>query len=169
MKRNLLALLLLIIFLIPISVSAHQGRTDENGGHYVDRTGEYHYHHGYPAHDHYDMDGDGDKDCPYTFKANTNSNNKSNTKENSSASNNTANSSINKAKDSQSIQQKNTKTFLDYALYVFCSLSASFVALVLCFGFSLVIDKRSGRIVSIIIAILSTVSIFIWFYDLILQ
>ena len=34
-------------------------------------TGEYHYHHGYSAHDHYDMDGDGNVDCPYDFNDQT--------------------------------------------------------------------------------------------------
>ncbi len=29
---------------------AHAGRTDAYGGHYDNETGEYHYHHGYPAH-----------------------------------------------------------------------------------------------------------------------
>lgn len=52
---------------LSVTVSAHPGSTDEDGGHYVDGTSEYHYHHGYPAHDHYDIDGDGDKDCPYNF------------------------------------------------------------------------------------------------------
>ena len=31
---------------------AHSGGTDSNGGHYDRSTGEYHYHHGYPAHQH---------------------------------------------------------------------------------------------------------------------
>ena len=60
---------------IVLSVSAHPGRTDSNGGHYNRSTGEYHYHHGYSAHDHYDMDGDGDIDCPYDFRDRTTSNN----------------------------------------------------------------------------------------------
>lgn len=46
---------------------AHSGRTDSQGGHYDSETGEYHYHHGYPAHQHYDIDGDGKPDCPYDF------------------------------------------------------------------------------------------------------
>jgi hypothetical protein len=54
----------------------HSGRTDGYGGHYDNSAGEYHYHHGYSAHDHYDMNGDGIADCPYTFKDNTS--NKSN-------------------------------------------------------------------------------------------
>lgn len=46
---------------------AHSGRTDSQGGHYDSETGEYHFHHGYPAHQHYDIDGDGIPDCPYEF------------------------------------------------------------------------------------------------------
>ena len=46
---------------------AHSGRTDSQGGHYDSETGEYHFHHGYPAHQHYDIDGDGKPDCPYDF------------------------------------------------------------------------------------------------------
>lgn len=56
-----------LIFSLITSASAHTGGTDSNGGHTDSETGEYHYHHGYPAHDHYDMDGDGDIDCPYDF------------------------------------------------------------------------------------------------------
>ena len=52
---------------LTLSVEAHSGRTDGAGGHYNRSTGEYHYHHGYSAHQHYDIDGDGKKDCPYTF------------------------------------------------------------------------------------------------------
>jgi hypothetical protein len=67
-KKLYIAAMLLICFLLAaLQVFAHPGRTDENGGHYVGGTSEYHYHHGYPAHNHYDMDGDGDKDCPYNF------------------------------------------------------------------------------------------------------
>jgi hypothetical protein len=55
-----------------ISGSAHSGRTDARGGHRNHSTGEYHYHHGFPAHDHYDINGDGTKDCPYNFEDRTN-------------------------------------------------------------------------------------------------
>lgn len=34
------------------TVYAHSGRTDSSGGHYDRSTGEYHYHHGHPAHQH---------------------------------------------------------------------------------------------------------------------
>ena len=83
MKKICIAALLLICFLLAtLQVFAHPGRTDEDGGHYVAGTSEYHYHHGYPAHDHYDMDGDGDKDCPYNFadKTGWNSGNSTTTK-----------------------------------------------------------------------------------------
>lgn len=66
MKKRLLTLLLCLFLLCP-SALAHGGKTDANGGHYDRSTGEYHYHHGYPAHQHYDMDGDGVADCPYDF------------------------------------------------------------------------------------------------------
>lgn len=66
MKKTLL--ILVAILLISSNSYAHGGRTDENGGHTDHSTGEYHYHHGYAAHDHYDMDGDGDLDCPKTFQ-----------------------------------------------------------------------------------------------------
>lgn len=72
----------------------HSGRTDGNGGHYNHSTGEYHYHHGYPAHDHYDINGDGIVDCPYSFKDNTS--NKSSTSKSESKTNNISKSSENK-------------------------------------------------------------------------
>lgn len=57
----IMALLLLTV------ASAHPGRTDSHGGHYDSETGEYHYHHGYEAHQHTDLDDDGIPDCPYDF------------------------------------------------------------------------------------------------------
>lgn len=70
MRRFLSLLLLLSLLVVP--VLAHPGRTDSNGGHYDRSTGQYHYHHGYSAHQHYDMDGDGIPDCPYNFRDATN-------------------------------------------------------------------------------------------------
>lgn len=58
-------LTLFLFMLLSITVLAHPGRTDENGGHYDNSTGEYHYHHGYPAHQHENGV------CPYDFKDNT--------------------------------------------------------------------------------------------------
>lgn len=74
----------------------HQGKTDSNGGHYDHSAGEYHYHHGYPAHDHYDMNGDGIVDCPYNFKDKTS--NKGSTSKSESKTNNFTESSNNSVK-----------------------------------------------------------------------
>lgn len=56
-----------LILLLTMTVAAHPGRTDGRGGHYDSETGEYHYHHGYEAHQHTDLDDDGIPDCPYDF------------------------------------------------------------------------------------------------------
>lgn len=62
MKKMLsIIIILLLVCCFPISVFAHQGRTDENGGHYVRDTGEYHYHHGFPEHQHENGI------CPYEY------------------------------------------------------------------------------------------------------
>ena len=54
MSKRLIFLFLTIwlVFLLPINAYAHPGKTDGSGGHYNHSTGEYHYHHGYPAHQH---------------------------------------------------------------------------------------------------------------------
>jgi hypothetical protein len=52
---------LLVLFLFVGAAFAHPGKTDSNGGHKNHSTGEYHYHHGYSAHQH--IDGM----CPYDF------------------------------------------------------------------------------------------------------
>lgn len=51
----------LALVLCTVLVAAHSGGTDSKGGHYNHSTGEYHYHHGYPAHQH--TGGV----CPYDF------------------------------------------------------------------------------------------------------
>lgn len=52
MKKHLVLILALLtlLWVCAIVVSAHSGRTDENGGH--SGTVKYHYHHGKPAHQH---------------------------------------------------------------------------------------------------------------------
>lgn len=50
MKQKLL--LLFLLFLLPVVALAHSGGTDSKGGHYDRSTGQYHYHHGYSAHQH---------------------------------------------------------------------------------------------------------------------
>ena len=49
----------LVLFGFNFIVCAHSGDTDAQGGHHNYSNNEYHYHHGYPAHQH--KDGN----CPY--------------------------------------------------------------------------------------------------------
>ena len=73
--KRILSAALTLLFVFPLlTVSAHPGRTDKQGGHTDADTGDYHYHHGYPAHDHYDIDGNGLIDCPYDFDDKTGEN-----------------------------------------------------------------------------------------------
>ena len=58
--RSLFLVTLLSLVCLTLAF-AHPGKTDASGGHYDHSTGEYHYHHGYPAHQH--IDGE----CPYDF------------------------------------------------------------------------------------------------------
>lgn len=72
MKRFIFPVAALVLCSALLFISyAHSGKTDIQGGHNNSSTGEYHYHHGYPAHQHSDMDGDGTVDCPYTFEETT--------------------------------------------------------------------------------------------------
>ena len=73
MRLHKLLFALTLFLCLSAVVSAHPGRTDSDGGHIDHSTGEYHYHHGYPAHQHRDLDDDGDLDCPYSFKDKTGS------------------------------------------------------------------------------------------------
>ena len=62
MKKALCIIVATIyIFSFAVLCFAHSGRTDSSGGHKDSSTGEYHYHHGYPAHQH--KNGN----CPYNF------------------------------------------------------------------------------------------------------
>lgn len=76
MKRILLLIISICMALaVTGSAFAHPGRTDSQGGHTDRSTGEYHYHHGYPAHQHEDRDGNGIKEyCPYNFNDKTGAN-----------------------------------------------------------------------------------------------
>ena len=64
-KISLILMLIVVIILGScVAVFAHPGKTDSDGGHFDRSTGEYHYHHGYPAHQH--KNGT----CPYDFDNN---------------------------------------------------------------------------------------------------
>ncbi len=62
MIKKIVMLLTLLILFLPFSVFAHPGRTDGAGGHYDNSAGEYHYHHGYSAHQH------NNGECPYDYE-----------------------------------------------------------------------------------------------------
>ena len=65
-KISLILMSIVIIILGScVAVFAHPGKTDSNGGHFDHSTGEYHYHHGYPAHQHENGT------CPYNKKSTT--------------------------------------------------------------------------------------------------
>lgn len=66
MRKWLIVLIMVMLMTTP--ASAHPGRTDGSGGHYDRSTGDYHYHHGYGAHDH--VDGV----CPYDYDDKTGEN-----------------------------------------------------------------------------------------------
>lgn len=104
MKKNLIifCIVTMCVLLFSIFATAHPGKTDSNGGHINHSTGEYHYHHGYPAHSHYDMDEDGIRDCPYDLDDKTNHNSSSGNSSNSSDQNN-------KTSNSTSISESNTQ------------------------------------------------------------
>lgn len=59
--KSILLLLVIALLMGGASSAAHSGRTDKNGGHRDSSTGEYHYHHGYPAHQHENGV------CPYNY------------------------------------------------------------------------------------------------------
>ena len=82
-KIIILVVTILCVVMMSFSVFAHPGSLDDNGGHYDHSTGEYHYHHGYPAHSH-----EGGT-CPYDFNDKTDrSYHKSNSQKESSSSKN---------------------------------------------------------------------------------
>lgn len=66
--KPIIIVLVTVILTTPLSCLAetylHSGSTDSQGGHYDHSTGEYHFHHGKPAHDH--INGV----CPYETLSN---------------------------------------------------------------------------------------------------
>lgn len=62
MRKQIVVFLSVLISLLLCSISfAHPGNTDYAGGHFDWSTGEYHYHHGFPAHQHENGI------CPYDY------------------------------------------------------------------------------------------------------
>ena len=82
-----------LILVIGIVSYAHPGKTDANGGHTDNSTGEYHYHHGYPAHQH-----TGGK-CPYDYHNNESSSSSSGSNSSSGGKNYGSSSSENSSNE----------------------------------------------------------------------
>lgn len=127
--KKVVSLCVLFIFLLLPSIAmivyAHPGGTDGNGGHYNRSTGEYHYHHGYSAHDHYDMNGDGVVDCPYDFDDQTrNSRNSSN---NSNSKRSTTNQEVARETKTKSTKSNYTDTFSKVFLSLFVLFPVAFL------------------------------------------
>lgn len=66
--KPIVVLFMVAVLLICAPSAAHPGSTDEDGGHRDSSTGEYHYHHGYPAHQHENGV------CPYEYDDKTGQN-----------------------------------------------------------------------------------------------
>lgn len=101
MKRKVaifFAALLITSLSTSVVVHAHTGGTDSQGGHHNRSTGEYHFHHGYPAHQH--TNGV----CPYNFDDKTGAN--SGDSENAAVKSTQASTS----KTSSSSKEVNTKS-----------------------------------------------------------
>ena len=128
MERKMLSLMLVVMLGVPALL--HGGRTDSNGGHYDHSTGEYHYHHGYGAHDHYDMDGDGYVDCPYDFDDQTDHNH-----DYSNGSNGTKdNDNYVERPDDHAEFEYPEMTFWDIVSNIFSTIICSCGVLLICWG-----------------------------------
>lgn len=129
MKR---LLVLVLALLLSLPVLAHSGRTDSDGGHYDRSTGEYHYHHGYSAHQH---EGG---ECPYDFDDRTGESSGTSSSGSSSSS-----SSSEEAEEEPEEEEEEhpfwafLKGFFKVVLYIFLGI----VALFLIVGFFSLFDR----------------------------
>lgn len=165
MKKVLFVIsIIVLITSIALCVSAHPGRTDGSGGHTDHSTGEYHYHHGYPAHDHYDMDGDGDLDCPYDFDDKT---------DHSSSVGDVAESGNSSQYDKDAEDPVNTDqesapiTFLDVLEAMLLGLLPAigiffFSAYLLSYIFFIFLDESQGCAVAIISGLVISLVAYVW-------
>lgn len=127
MKKIFCFFILLIVIFLSFSASAHSGKTDSDGGHWDNNTGEYHYHHGYPAHQH--TNGE----CPYDFKDNIKHTEKSNYNYNYSYTTTTATTTANKSSSSDAD--------ISETIYLICAVSV-FLSFALVEFFLLVKNKE---------------------------
>lgn len=92
--------LLAVLLLLASPALAHSGRTDSQGGHYNRSTGEYHFHHGYPAHQH------PNGVCPYSTSADTSTTTSTKSSTKSSTKTGSKSSTKTSAKDDSSSNSK---------------------------------------------------------------
>lgn len=145
MKKNIIVPIFIFIVanLLLVIAFAHGGSTDFRGGHYDRSTGEYHYHHGYSAHDHYDMDGDGIVDCPYNFDDKTDHSN------NGDAEGNKTDKFYESANGSSSSENVDTQKELSFWDVV--------VMILEIIGFSILISSQSAFLCWMIVGIIKII------------
>jgi len=130
-KRYILILIVpILICLTVLQTSAHQGRTDGKGGHTNSATGDYHYHHGYPAHNH------PGGICPYEYDDKTNHNSGSNT--------NSSNSSAVGDSNSANLSNKNNAVYIEEVASWILTIS-SIIALITYFLGKWLNDTSDGK------------------------
>ena len=156
MRKRIILFSIILIMILSVPIFAHPGRTDGSGGHTDSDTGEYHYHHGYPAHDHWDIDDDGDIDCPYDFDDQTDHNSGNN-----SSSGNNTNTYPNYQKDTTGKNKAKNYAFS----YVAIGIVIVFFVLVNCLAIYIDRKDKTPReepisLPSVYISILSTIIVF---------
>ncbi len=117
MKRIILITISAVLLIAALSfyVSAHPGRTDGRGGHYDSSAGEYHYHHGYSAHQH--TNGE----CPYDFEDKTDHSSGSHSSEKTQTNN-------------QKTNKPKSNVVEDVFLWFFISIPIVFISFFVCGG-----------------------------------
>lgn len=161
--NRLLALVICFAMLsiLPIYSLAHSGGTDSKGGHTDNSTGEYHYHHGYSAHDHYDMNGDGIKDCPYNFvDATDNNRGKSN---NNSSTNYQSSKEVAQKEKNASFKQTVVKILETLCI---CGCMWASISYLLSFIFLSIYGDDAGCLLSMLVSAVFSIAIILWYISL---
>ena len=109
--RKVIVFALALLSVLPVLAFAHPGNTDSKGGHHVTATGEYHYHHGQPAHQH------PNGECPYDYVDKTGSS--SGSSSGTTKSNPTVSASKNSKESSGFVFEKELAALWGAILFVF--------------------------------------------------
>lgn len=116
-NKNILTAISLVVIIttLSIGVHGHGGKTDGSGGHYDRSTGEYHFHHGYSAHQH--TNGE----CPYDFDDRTDHSSGSHSSEKTQTNN-------------QKTNKPKSNVVEDVFLWFFISIPIVFISFFVCGG-----------------------------------